>query len=64
MVVEVKENEAQSLLDELDEAIDILTIARSQRRLIFIKGVVRYIKSMAPKEVKEILTQLNEKGDF
>ena len=48
----------QSLFDELDEAILIMTIAKSQNKLIYIKGVVRYIKSMAPKDVKEALQEL------
>jgi hypothetical protein len=53
VVTEIKENEVQALLKELDEAIEIITIARSQRRLMFIKGVVRYVKSMAPQDVKQ-----------
>lgn len=55
---DVKENEVQNILKELDEAIEILTIARSLRRLMFIKGVVRYVKSMAPQDVKETFEQI------
>ena len=58
MVIEAKENEVVSLLKELDEAIMLITIARSQRRLMFIKGVVRYVKSMAPQAVKETYAQI------
>lgn len=58
MVIEVKENEIEALLKELDEAIEIITIARSQRRLMFIKGVVRYVKSMAPQAVKETFAEV------
>ncbi len=56
---EVKDNEVVLLLEELDEAIDLITIARAQRRLMFIKGVVRYIKGMAPKTVKETFEEVN-----
>lgn len=56
---EVKDNEVVSLLAELDEAIVIITIARTQRRLMFIKGVVKYIKSMAPNTVKETFKEVN-----
>jgi len=47
----------QSLYDELDEAILIMTIAKSQNKLMYIKGVVRYIKSMAPRDVKDALKE-------
>ncbi|MFH0904252.1 MAG: hypothetical protein V1854_03580 [Methanobacteriota archaeon] len=47
----------QSLYDELDEAILIMTIAKSQNKLMYIKGVVRYIKSMAPRDVKDALNE-------
>ena len=59
MVIEAKENEVESLLKELDEAIMLITIAKTQRRLMFIKGVVRYVKSMAPKTVKEAFAEVN-----
>lgn len=52
------ENEAEKLLNELDDAIDIMTIARSQNSLIFIKGVVRYIKSMAPHDVRRTFEEV------
>jgi len=55
---EVEENEVENLLKELDEAIMLITIARAQRRLMFVKGVVRYAKSMAPKTVKEAFEEV------
>lgn len=59
-MIEVTENEVESLLKELDEAIMLITIARSQRRLMFIKGVVRYVKSMAPQAVKETYAEVKK----
>lgn len=56
---EVKENEVVLLLKELDQAIELITIARAQRRLMFIKGVVRYVKSMVPKAVRETYEEAN-----
>lgn len=47
----------QSLYDELDEAILIMTIAKSQNKLMYIKGVVRYIKSMCPSDIKAALKE-------
>lgn len=58
MVTEVKESEVENLLKDLDEAIEMITIARAQRRLMFIKGVVRYVKSMAPASVKEAMAEV------
>ena len=58
-MLEINENEVKNLLKELDEAIMLITIAKTQRRLMFIKGVVRYVKSMAPKTVKEAFAEVN-----
>lgn len=62
MPEEVKENEIESLLKELDDAIMLITIARTQRRLMFIKGVVRYVKSMAPQAVKQTFAEAIKDG--
>ncbi len=48
----------ERLYEELDEAILIMTIAKSQNKIMYIKGVVRYIKAMAPKDVKDALKEL------
>uniref|UniRef100_A0A6M3MB91 Uncharacterized protein n=1 Tax=viral metagenome TaxID=1070528 RepID=A0A6M3MB91_9ZZZZ len=58
-MLEINENEVKNLLKELDDAIMLITIAKTQRRLMFIKGVVRYVKSMAPKTVKEAFAEVN-----
>lgn len=44
--------DADKLFSELAEAWEIMQRAKDKRKLLFIKGVVKYIKAMCPEDIR------------